>query len=260
MLQPVPQIQIFDDETKLTKKQKRLLRKQQGIQNPGLRIKQINPLTANQRRTFEAYDSNKNLLLTGCAGTGKTFLSFYLSLEEILEDNSPYKKLFVFRSVVPTRDMGFLPGKTSDKTKAYEAPYYNICAELFGRGDAYDILKQKGIVQFESTSFIRGITLKDCVVIVDEVQNLTHHEIHSLITRVGDNCKIIFCGDIFQTDLNKKKEESGLSDFIKIFKAMNAFSFIEFQPEDICRSKLVKDYILTKLKLEREGAIEPRII
>lgn len=262
MLQTVPQIQLFDDEPKLTKSQKRALRRQQRndpstiIQTSGLKIKPITPLTANQRRTFEAFYSNKNLLLTGCAGTGKTFLSFYLSLDKILSGNSPYKKLIVFRSVVPTRDMGFLPGKSADKTAVYEAPYYNICSELFGRSDSYDILKQKKIIQFEPTSFIRGLTLSDCIVIVDEVQNMTAMEIHSLITRVGENCKIILCGDIFQTDLNKRKEKSGLYDFIKIISEMNAFGSIEFQAEDICRSKFVRDYILTRMRLEKSGEIE----
>lgn len=261
MLQSVPTIELFDEPSRLTKKQKRLLRKQgqQITPNHGLRIKQVYPITANQRKTFEAYDSKNNLCLTGCAGTGKTFLSMYLSLEEILEGNSPYKKLIIFRSVVPSRDIGFLPGKAADKAAIYESPYQNVCAELFGRADAYEVLKHKKLIQFETTSFVRGLTLTDCVVIVDECQNMTAMELNSLITRVGENCKIIFSGDIFQTDLNKRKELSGLSDFMKIFQAMDEFTFIEFQPEDIVRSKLVKSYILTKMKLERQGEIQPLI-
>lgn len=264
MLQTIPAIHIFDEPTnkKLTKKERRQLRKQQNpMPNAGLRLKEISPLTDNQRKTFEAYDSNKNLLLTGCPGTGKTFLSVYLSLEEILEDKGPYKKLVIYRSTVSTRDMGFLPGKASDKTKVYETPYHGICSELFGRSDAYDVLKNKGIIEFESTSFIRGITLSDCVVIVDEVQNMTHMEIHSLITRIGKNCKIIFSGDVKQDDLKNKKhkELSGLSDFIKIFEAMKSFAAIEFKPVDIVRGPLVKEYILTRMKLEKEGVIETHV-
>lgn len=253
----VPHINIFDEPTvKLTKKQKRQQKQQNGISNTGLKIKPIKPLTPNQEKTFHAYDSDKNLLLTGCPGTGKSFLSIFLALEEILEGNSPFKKLVIFRSSVACRDIGFLPGKSTDKMKVYETPYYGICAELFGRPDAYDILKQKRIIEFESTSFLRSITLRDCIVFVDECQNLNAMEIHSLITRVGENCKVIFSGDIFQTDLNKRKEVSGLADAIKIFKAMNQFQFIEFVPADIVRSQFVKDYITIRLKLEEMGEIK----
>lgn len=262
MLQTVPQIKIFDDEPKLTKSQKRALKRKLRntpaglVMNTGLKLKTITPLTANQRRTFEAYAAGHNLLLTGCAGTGKTFLSFYLSLQEILSQNSPYKRLVIYRSVVPTRDMGFLPGKAEDKTAVYEAPYVTICNELFGRGDAYEILKKNKYIEFESTSFVRGTTQSDCIIIVDECQNMNPMEIHSVFTRVGDNAKIMFCGDLFQNDLKNHREKTGLADFMKILNSMNSFGAIEFQAADICRSKLVKDYILARMKLEREGKVE----
>lgn len=250
MLQQLPTIELFD-EPRLSKKQKRLLRKQQQTTqspNAGLRLKKIYPLTQNQRKTFEAYDSENDLLLMGCAGTGKTFLSFYLSLEEVLEPNSPFKKIVVFRSVVPSREMGFLPGKAADKTKVYEAPYHGICAELFGRTDAYDVLKGRGLVQFESTSFIRGITLSDCIIIVDEFQNLNWMELKSVITRVGENCKIIYSGDVRQSDLYKNDKHDCLK-FIKVVDEMNDFVKITFEVEDIVRSARVKSFIKAAYKL-----------
>jgi phosphate starvation-inducible protein PhoH len=168
----------------------------------------------------------------------------------VLEDKS-FNKVFIIRSVVPTRDMGFLPGNQKEKMKVYEAPYQDIARKLFNRGDAYEILKTKNIVEFMSTSFVRGITLDDCVIIVDEVQNMNAMELHSVMTRVGENCKIIFCGDVRQDDLTseRKKELSGLREFLRIIDSMEEFDFIEFTAEDIVRSDLVKSYIIARSKL-----------
>jgi phosphate starvation-inducible protein PhoH len=166
-----------------------------------------------------------------------------------MEGHGDQNKVIILRSVVPTRDMGFLPGSAKDKAKVYEAPYYSICNELFGRGDAYEILKTKGIVDFQTTSFIRGTTFSDCIVVVDEMQNMTYQELDSVITRIGDNCKIIFSGDFKQTDLLKDAERNGLLNFMKILKHMNLFDCIEFTKEDIVRSKLVKSYIIAKEEL-----------
>jgi len=220
-----------------------------------LEFNSIRPLTVNQARAFDGYISGKNLMLHGSAGTGKTLLSLYLALKSILCDNE-YKKLIIVRSVVPTRDMGFLPGSASEKSKVYEAPYISICQEIFGRGDAYDILKQKKIVEFMSTSFIRGITMLDSIIIVDEIQNLTSHEANSIITRVGRNCRVIFSGDIRQTDLNKGREQTGLYDFMKIIKRMKSFEHIEFTIDDVCRGNMVKEYLMIRNKLEDDGEIE----
>jgi len=241
-------------EKRLTRKQRRILQQngqhEENVLKLNFKLKHFEPLTDNQRITFEKYHDGKNLLLHGIAGTGKSFLSIYLSLQSILSDSSRYKKLVIVRSVVPTRDMGFLPGNNKEKTKVYEAPYLAIFSELFGRGDAYEYLKQKGIVDFISTSFIRGTTLNDCIIVVDEIANMTLHELDSVITRVGKNCKILFCGDFRQSDFTKEHEKNGLIDFMRIINKMKSFEFIDFTEQDIVRSAMVKEYIIAKDKLK----------
>jgi phosphate starvation-inducible protein PhoH len=234
-------------ELRPTKRQKRQAARQGLVAEPkGLYIKHIDPLTDNQRKTFEAFAKDKNLLLHGSAGTGKSFISLYLSLLEVMEGHGDLHKVVILRSVVPTRDMGFLPGSAKEKARVYEAPYSSICNELFGRGDAYEILKTKGIVDFQTTSFVRGTTFSDCIVVVDEMQNMTYQELDSVITRIGENCRVIFSGDFKQSDLIRDAERNGLLTFMKILKRMNMFDAIEFTKEDIVRSKLVKSYIIAK--------------
>lgn len=241
---------------RLTRKEKRILR-QQGKQPKenyqeklNFNLKHFDPLTENQKTVFLSFERDKNLMLHGIAGTGKSFMAMYLSLKQILGDpDCSFKKIVIVRTVVPTRDMGFLPGNSKEKTKVYEAPYYAICSELFGRGDAYDYLKNKNLIEFMSTSFIRGITLNDCIVIVDEMQNATLHELDSVITRVGYNCKVIFCGDFRQTDFTREHEKNGLTDFMRVVRSMKSFELIEFNANDIVRSALVKEYIILKDKM-----------
>ena len=246
----------MEENRRLTRKEKRILRQNQKNENVNLKeklnftLRQIDPLTENQKLSFQAYAQNKNLMLHGIAGTGKSFISLYLALNQVLNEDSPFKKVVIVRSVVPTRDMGFLPGNSKEKAKVYEAPYYAICTELFGRGDSYDYLKNKGVVEFISTSFIRGITLNDCIIIVDEIANCTLHELDSVITRVGKNCKIIFCGDFRQSDFTKEHEKNGLHDFMRIIQRMRSFVFVDFNEQDIVRSAMVKDYIIQKDRLK----------
>ena len=241
-------------EQRLTRKQRRQRQnlKPEESNNPRLnfKLRNIEPLTDNQKLTFEQYDNGKNLLLHGIAGTGKSFLSIYLSLKTILQENSKYKKLVIVRSVVPTRDMGFLPGNNKEKAKVYEAPYQAIFTELFERGDAYEYLKTKNLVDFISTSFIRGITINDSIIVVDEIANMTLHELDSVITRVGKNCKIIFCGDFRQSDFTREHEKNGLTDFMRIIERMKSFSFVDFTEQDIVRSSMVKEYIIMKDRLK----------
>ena len=163
-----------------------------------LTLQEIEPLTRNQ---VVAFDSSKHLILHGLAGTGKTFISCYLAFDDM--SKGTYEKLVIIRSAVPTRDIGFLPGTEKEKSSVYEEPYQAVSNELFARGDAYSILKQKSLVEFMTTSFIRGITLKHAVILVDECQNMSFHELDSIITRIGQNCRVIFCGDFRQADLEK---------------------------------------------------------
>jgi len=205
-----------------------------------LTLHEIEPLTRNQVKAFE---SSKNLILHGLAGTGKTFISSYLAYDDM--SKGIYDKLVIIRSAVPTRDMGFLPGTEKEKASVYEEPYKDIANELFQRGDAYGIMKQKNLVEFMTTSFIRGITLRDAVIIIDECQNMSFHELDSIITRMGENCRVIFCGDFRQADL----KQNGMKDFMQILKRMELFDFIDFQVEDIVRSDFVKSYIIAKNEL-----------
>jgi phosphate starvation-inducible protein PhoH len=216
-----------------------------GRQQREFKIHKVDPITDNQEVAFNHYDDGRHLMLHGVAGTGKTFLAMNLALESVF--SKEYQRVVIVRSVVPTRDMGFLPGNQQEKQRVYEQPYMAIATELFGRGDAYEILKGKNLIQFISTSFVRGVTLDNCVVIVDECQNMTFHELDSVITRMGENCRVIFCGDYRQTDLLRDNEKAGLKDFMNIVDSMWHFETVEFTEEDIVRSALVKEYILAKL-------------
>ena len=228
---------------RLTRKQKKQIRRNN---NNSLKLQDVYPNTSNQERAFNLFAHDYNLLLHGLAGTGKTFISLYMALSNIMHNYSQ-TNIIIVRSVVPTRDMGFLPGTEKEKAKVYELPYINICNELFNRGDAYDILKAKNIIKFVTTSYVRGLTLEDSIVIVDEAQNLNFHELDSIITRLGDNSKIMFCGDFRQSDLIRNDERKGLLTFMRILDTIDEFKTVEFREQDIVRSKLVKEYIISKV-------------
>ena len=219
-------------------------------------LNKIEPITDNQKILFENYKEGKNIFAYGAAGTGKTFISLYLALKDVLDETTPYKKIYIFRSLVSTREIGFLPGDHEDKSALYQIPYKNMVKYMFEMPtDAdfemlYGNLKAQETISFWSTSFIRGTTFDDAILIIDECQNLNFHELDSIMTRVGDNSRIIFCGDAAQTDLIKTNEKNGILDFMRIMEQMNEqFSMIEFGVDDIVRSGLVRDYIITKLAL-----------
>ena len=228
-------------------------------QNKTLRIKLedlaiIEPLTDNQRRFFDLYNNSKIMLLHGVAGTGKSFIAVYKALEEVLDKSNIYHNLTIVRSAVPSREIGHLPGDEKEKAEVYQLPYVEICADLFGRTDAFQRLTEQGVIKFMITSFVRGITMNNSIVIVDEAQNMNDMELNSIITRVGLNSKIIFCGDFRQTDLYKKTDMSGLKKFMVIADMMPSFQVIEFDVKDIVRSDIVKEYIIARLNYEEQYA------
>ena len=244
---------------RLTKRQQRLAEKgneKQLMKFPTmgqlhLTLKDIGPITDNQIKTFQAYDRGDNLFLHGCAGTGKTFISMYLALKEISEKHSRRRKLVLIRTAQSSKDIGFLPGDEKRKLEVYEAAYRAICSELYHRDDAYDILKQKGIIEFHSTSFLRGTTIDDAVIIIDEAQNCRYQEIRTVLTRTGDHSRIVICGDTKQDDLTSEryKETSGLSNVMQVFRRMDNMSTVEFEIDDIVRSGFVRDFIIAENQL-----------
>jgi len=215
---------------------------------------EVSPLTDNQRILFDSYAQHKNIVAYGVAGTGKTFITLYNALREVLDDSTPYERVYIVRSLVSTREIGFLPGDHEDKSTLYQIPYKNMVKYMFQMpSDAdfemlYGNLKSQETIKFWSTSFLRGTTLDNAIIIVDEFQNLNFHELDSIITRVGENSKICFCGDASQTDLVKTNDKNGIVDFMNILRKMISFDIIEFDVDDIVRSGLVKEYIIAKLQ------------
>ena len=220
-------------------------------------MRDIEPLTDNQKLLYNAYAEDKNVIAYGVAGTGKTFITLYNALQDVLDPHTPYEKIYLVRSLVSTREIGFLPGDHEDKSFLYQIPYKNMVKYMFEMPSEADFemlygnLKAQDTISFWSTSFIRGTTFDKAIIIVDEFQNLNFHELDSIITRVGENSKIMFCGDATQSDLIKTNERNGIIGFMEILRNMSSVDIIEFGVEDIVRSGLVKEYILTKLEMGR---------
>ena len=209
-------------------------------------LKTFDPLTENQRKFFDAYRQGDYFIaLLGSPGVGKTFLALYRGIEEVLNKDNPFNHVVIVRSAVQVRDQGFVPGSLEEKMAIYEMPYVDICSTLFGRDDAWNRLREQKRIQFMSTTAIRGVTLDDAIIIVDECQSMTWHELNSIISRCGYRSKIIFVGDLKQNDLLKNKHDvSGLTEFLKIARTMSEFTEISFTPDDIIRSSLVKSWII----------------
>ena len=218
-------------------------------------MRTVDPLTENQETLFDAYSKDQNIVAYGAAGTGKTFITLYNALRDVLSEKTPYEKIYIVRSLVATREIGFLPGDHEDKSSLYQIPYKNMVKYMFEMPDdsafemLYGNLKTQGTIGFWSTSFIRGTTLDNAIIIVDEFQNLNFHELDSIITRIGENSKIMFCGDASQSDLVKTAEKNGIADFMRILRTMPSMDIIEFGVEDIVRSGLCKEYLVAKMDL-----------
>ena len=215
----------------------------------------IKPITDNQKIVFETWKEKKNQFLFGCAGTGKTFISLYLALKQVLNPETPFDRVIVVRSLIPTREIGFLPGDEEDKAALYQVPYSNMMQFMFEQPNEqafsmlYERLKSQGSFFFLSTSFLRGLTFDNSIIIVDECQNLNFHELDTIITRVGQDSKIVFCGDFGQTDLTRTNEKNGLMNFLQILQEMKEFNCVEFDIGDIVRSGFVRNYLIQKTKL-----------
>ena len=213
----------------------------------------VEPITDNQKVLFDSYTAGKNLVAYGAAGTGKTFVTLYNAIRDVLDDSTPYEQIYIVRSLVATREIGFLPGDYEDKSDIYQVPYKHMVKYMFQMpSDAdfemlYGNLKSQDTIKFWSTSFLRGTTLDHSIILVDEFQNLNFHELDSIITRVGENSKIMFCGDATQSDLVKTNDRNGIVDFMNVLRKMPSFDIIEFGIDDIVRSGLVKEYIVAKL-------------
>jgi len=229
------------------------MRKKKPINNEYL--VDISPLTDNQKILFDSYNQQKNVVAYGVAGTGKTFITLYNALKDVLDETTPYERVYIVRSLVSTREIGFLPGDHEDKADIYQIPYKNMVKYMFEMATEADFemlygnLKAQETIRFWSTSFLRGTTLDNAIVIVDEFQNLNFHELDSIITRVGENSRILFCGDARQSDLTKTNDRNGIVDFLNILRKMSSFDIIEFGIDDIVRSGLVKEYLTAKIEL-----------
>lgn len=233
----------------LTKRAKKNIRKER-INLNTMPLEDIHPLTTNQDRAFQNWFHGNDLVLHGSAGTGKTLMALYFGLREVKLGNA--EKVLIIRSVVPSREMGFLPGSEKEKTKQYEAPYYGICEYLFGRGDAYEILKEKNVIEFTSTSYLRGLTFENTIVILDEMQNLAFNELHTVMTRIGEDCRVILSGDTAQSDLDERKGKSDIYRMLEIIKRMDCFSFISFKPSDVVRSGKARQYIMACNEIDEQ--------
>lgn len=238
----------MDDKvaTRLTKSERKVLRRK-GILPPNLepkfKLAQVRPLTTNQGLVLQKFEAGQNLALLGSAGTGKTFLACYAALREVLDGDGNLRKVVIVRSAVSTRDVGFQPGDAKQKAAVYEGPYEALLFELFDRDDAYTVVKERGIIDFVTTSFVRGLTFRNSIVIIDECQNLTFHELDSVVTRLGEGSRLVLCGDYSQTDFTRESDRAGLSRFIEIIRRMPEFDVIWFDRRDVVRSGLVKSYL-----------------
>lgn len=218
-----------------------------------LSCKHIKPITINQHTAYKEFHKGYNLVLHGVAGTGKTYISMHMSLSAVLAENSKHSQVIIVRSVVPTREIGYLPGSLKEKISVYEDPYRDICEDLFGKATAYEELKARKLLSFTTTSYLRGLTWKNAIVVVDEMQNLNYDELRTVITRIGDNTRVIFSGDYRQSDFERHREKEGVRHFQKILESIESFANVEFGINDIVRNALVKEFIIQECRYQDAG-------
>lgn len=243
---------MSDRSNRLTRRQQRLSEKttqkpkrEKEVNSSNLQLKHVAPVTDNQIKAFNSYDDGQHLCMLGSAGTGKTYCALYLALKDVLDKRTPYKRVVIVRTAQPTKQIGFLPGKEKDKMEVYEVAYRGLCAELFGRGDAYEVCKQKGLIEFLGTSFLRGVTIDEAIVIVEEVQGMSWMEIHTLFSRLGSDARLIISGDTKQDDLTSARynQKSGIAPMIKVLSRISSIDLVTFGIDDIVRSGWVREWI-----------------
>lgn len=218
-------------------------------QSTGLKLVPVEAKTPRQKDFFRCFRENQVISLSGYAGTGKTFIAMYQALKAV--ENKDFDKLLIIRSAVASRQIGFLPGNKKEKMEVYEGPYISNATKLYERSDAYQILKQRNVIQFEGSAFFRGETFDNTIVIIDEAQNMSEMELYTLLTRVGENCKIIICGDVKQDDLTNEryKEVSGYINILQILdRVPDYYEAINFEIDDIVRSGFVREFIIASTK------------
>jgi len=249
---------MSDRSNRLTRRQQRLSEKttqkpkrEREVNSSNLQLKHVAPVTDNQRLMFDYYEEGGLITAHGFPGTGKTFLSMYLALRDVFDKRTPYKKLVIIRSAQPSKQIGFLKGSDREKIAVYETAYKAHCTKLFGRGDAYEVLVNKGYLEFQSTSFLRGTEIEDSIVLIDEVQNLSYQEAKTAITRISGESRLIIAGDTKQDDLTSERfnETSGVSTLMEVLNRMPSAKFIQFSLDDIVRHGLIREYILAEHQL-----------
>lgn len=212
-------------------------------------LQPIQPMTDRQHDMFEAFYSGTHVCAYGSAGVGKTYLALYLAMKDVLDKMRDQKRLIIVRTTVQGRQQGYLPGTQEEKEAPFELPYKDIMHDLFGRASTYDDMKEAHLIEFKSTTALRGLTWDDAIIVVDEFQNMTWEELDSVVTRVGTNSRLIICGDVrHQCDLGRH-EVSGAQNALKVMQDMPSFSCVQFTKDDIVRSDFVKQWITTREKL-----------
>ncbi|WP_439431608.1 PhoH family protein [Segatella copri] len=211
----------------------------------------IKSRSENQQQLIEAYEKNDMVFAVGPAGTGKTYLSIALAVKALKEKT--IKKIILSRPAVEAGEkLGFLPGDMKDKIDPYLQPLYDALEDMIPAVKLQDMM-EKHIIQIAPLAFMRGRTLSDAVVILDEAQNTTSQQIRMFLTRMGMNTKMIITGDLTQIDL-PREQRSGLKEALKILEGVEGIGVVKLGQKDIVRHKLVTRIVNAYDKYDKERA------
>lgn len=209
----------------------------------------IKPRTENQKKLVGAFDNNDMIFAVGPAGTGKTYLSIALAVKALKEKT--IKKIVLSRPAVEAGEkLGFLPGDMKDKIDPYLQPLYNALEDMLPQAKLQEMM-EKHVIQIAPLAFMRGRTLSDAIVILDEAQNTTCAQIRMFLTRMGWNTKMIITGDMTQIDL-PREQKSGLKEALNILSRIEGIEIVELNRKDIVRHKLVTRIVNAYEKYDKE--------